>query len=162
MPGSIGQSCGGPDKRGGAYRKEQVTAAHGRCRFVHCRFRDRLAEPHHTGTKHATTTWTDRHFERHICIINKAAFDETTIREKIAVEFDDVAAACTLMQAVDILRNDGQGRYQTGKPDERMVARIRFDACNDIVPPAVPAPDQRRVALKRLRGGQLVRIVLFP
>jgi hypothetical protein len=78
------------------------------------------------------------------------------------VKLDHGLAAGTLVQAIDVLSDDGQLWNETGKRHQRMMSGIRLRAGNQFTAPAIPAPDQRRVASKCVRRRELVRIVLFP
>ena len=75
---------------------------------------------------------------------------------------DDLPAAGTLMEAVNILRHQRHPGYPTGQRCERIVAGIGLHPGNEFTPPLIPAPYRCRVAQKGLRCRKFMWIEVFP
>ena len=78
------------------------------------------------------------------------------------MEFDDIVRARTLMQPIDILRNQREVRHAALQFGERRMAGIRLRRTHAFAPPFVPVPYQRRIALERLGRRQFFRTEACP
>ena len=76
------------------------------------------------------------------------------------MKLGDVGAAGMLMQAVDILRDQGQLRYVAGQLGKRDMSRIGAGFGNKFAAPSIPAPDEFGVRSKSFRGSEIQRVVL--
>lgn len=97
-----------------------------------------------------------------LLVFDHAAFLRATIIEQVAVKFDDFLTARTLVQAVDILRDQRKPRHQLGEARECQVARIGISRSDEFAAPAIPLPDQLGIFFERLRSRELMSIVFFP
>jgi len=79
-----------------------------------------------------------------------------------AVQVNDILAAGTLVQVVNVLRDQRQLRYMAREVGDGQMSRIRLGLEDAHAPPFIPAPDQRRIAAKRFGCGQLARIETLP
>ena len=97
-----------------------------------------------------------------IRIIDHPLLYGAAVFEKAPVEFDDFRAARPLVQAIDVLRHQGEPPYAFRQAGQRVMSRIRHSFGNQLTTPAIPAPDQRRIAFECLGGCKFERIVLRP
>ena len=75
---------------------------------------------------------------------------------------DDALAARTLVQPIDVLRDQRQAWRRIGQLDERPMAGVRFDPAHEFTPPFVPFPDAFRIAFERFGRSQVFRPELCP
>jgi hypothetical protein len=67
------------------------------------------------------------------------------------VNFEDVVAAGSLMQAIDVLRHDRQAPR-----GNRFVSRVRIRLRDKLAPPVIPFPHQLRIARECFLGREFL------
>ena len=78
------------------------------------------------------------------------------------MKLDHIIVSRTLVQAIDILRDERESGHEFREPRQRKMAGIRLGCGYQFAAPAIPLPDQLRILCERLRGRELLRIVFFP
>ena len=78
------------------------------------------------------------------------------------MHFDDVRAAGTRVQPVDVLRDHRLHQPPPLELGDRVVRRVRLRVAQDVDPFAVEAPHPLGVATERVDRGDLERIDLGP
>ena len=125
--------------------------------------RDGLTKPDHVGANPGIAVRTTRGLVSAADIdLDPAIFHRTSIAVDIAVKFYDGTAAGALMQAVDILCDEGQLRQQSLKRRDSRMCRIGACRGKHFPPPLIPLPDQGRVTLESGLGCQIFGAVIGP
>jgi hypothetical protein len=148
---------GGPD---GEKQVALAADAEGEFRF---HLGHRLLEPDDIRTQQAAAA---RAFGRDIGSVgpfgDDGIFGETFGALNIAVEFDDVAAAGALVEAVHVLGNEGKAGQALFHFDEREVGGIGPGGGDEFAAPVIPFPDEAGVFEESAGSGELLGLESRP
>ena len=111
LPGVWDQAGGGQHHRGGADHQEDLRRGGGVLGFFHHALGQRFAEPDHVGPRQSAAGAMGRKFgQRRAPVGPVGAAGGAFHAPDIAVELEDFAAAGAVVQAVDVLRDEGETR----------------------------------------------------
>ena len=79
-----------------------------------------------------------------------------------AMHLQDRLATCLLVQSIDILGDESETENALFKINQRAVTSIRLRVVNQPTTPAIPLPNQIRIAFECRRRSQIFRSKLFP
>lgn len=94
--------------------------------------------------------------------VDRASFDKTPILEEVTVKFDDARASATLVQSINVLRNQGQSINAFGELSKRNMPGVRARLRDQLSAPSVPAPDELRVAQECFGRRKIRGVILLP
>ncbi len=124
---------------------------------------NRFAEPDDVGPQQLAATRAFRQAgERERRTSGDRSFGGAAVAQDVAVVFDDARAARTLVQSVDVLRDQRQSRHRAGQLDQRPVTRVRFDLAHEFTTPFVPFPDALADRGRTLRAWPGLRAGTLP
>jgi hypothetical protein len=87
---------------------------------------------------------------------------DTTHFPNITVQLENALVSGAVMQAINILGDQGETREDLLKLQHRQMARVRLDPGNQLAPPTVPFPNTLRVSCESLGRRQVFDPVLVP
>ena len=123
----------------------------------------RLAEPDHGGPRQSAALAMGRKFgQRHAPVGPIGAAGGALHPPDIAVELEDFAAACAVVQAIDVLRDEGEARLALFEFHQGAVGGVGLRFGDDLAPPVVPFPHQFRIPGERFGVGEFFGLVIFP
>ena len=157
---------GGVDHAGRADDEHHVAAGAELLGGVQRVGRQPLAEPHDLGAQVAAALGAAR---RLLVLVREVVPGVATMTPLDAaeavhrpVQLDDVGRAGALVQPVDVLGDHDDARQHLLELGDRVVAGVGLGRRSHAEPVLVPAPDEGRVRLVGLRGGELHGVVPRP
>ena len=75
---------------------------------------------------------------------------------------NDISGSSTLVESVDVLRDQGEIRKPLAPRREHVMRRVRFALRDHLPAPVVPLPHEFRIAREGLRSGEGFRFEVFP
>ena len=161
--GLIREGRGGIDDGRGATDQQQIALTSGTGGAVDGVNGQRLSKPDYGGTHQASTgalRW--KRSERHRAIFFFAAAAKAANAPQTAVQFDDVATAGGAVEAVDILRDEGEFGSLLLEAGERAMTWIGLGGGDALAAPVVPFPGEFGIAREGFRSSELLGPVVVP
>src|SRR5688500_12118780 len=94
-------------------------------------------------------------------VVNEAT-NRASCSPDVAMKFDHVSRACFLMQAVNILRNEGELSKAVLPACDLFVRSVGFDGCHEVAAVIKPFPHRGQIAFDHLGRRDYVETHSLP